>query len=264
MQFLDSPAKATLSPEKLPVLGAISNPDKDIFGTFADLEGKKLLCIGFSEAEVDELVAPYNPRQICLLTKWSDHQDAVVDKYELIIGDITQRTHLPDSSFDAVLTLSVLEHLENLQAAFDEMSRIVKAKGEQVHFFGPVWSSAYGHHLYANAHDQNLNFCSWSMPAHMHLLCDHASIKEYYNTLGYESAVADTVLHWFYKTDIINREPFDSYLSIFNEARFQITRLEVMANKLPDEHLKLLRSRHANITDFSTYGAKVALINNKR
>jgi SAM-dependent methyltransferase len=250
-------------PSQLPVVGQISNTDKNIFGKFASLAGKHILCIGFSESEIDELIVPYNPSQVTLLTKWTDHKDAVSNKYKLLIGDITENTDISESTFDAVLTLSVLEHLSNLRGAFDEMARIVRPNGAHVHFFGPVWSSAYGHHLYANPHDPNLNFCSWVMPAHMHLLCEQAAIADYYQALGYESAVIDTVLHWLYETDIINRQPFDSYLKIFNEPRFKITRLEVMSNSVPEKHLETLRSRYPDISDFTTYGAKVGLINNK-
>ena len=249
-----------MKPSDLPIVGPISNTDKDIFGSFTRLRGKKILCLGFSEPEIGELVAPYDPSKITLLTKWADHGDALVKNYDLIIGDITQKTGLPENSFDAILTLSVLEHLSDLNAAFDEMTKLVKPGGCQVHFFGPVWSSAYGHHLYANAKDPLLNFCSWTMPAHMHLLCTPAEITEYYQCKNYEPSAVSAVLHWFYETKIINREPFDSYLKIFNQQRFQITRLEVMSNHLPEMHEHNLISRHPTISDFSAYGAKVCLI----
>ena len=48
---------------------------------------------------------------------------------EIIIGDCQQKTSFPDSYFDRILAIHVLEHLPNLPAALKEISRILKPDG---------------------------------------------------------------------------------------------------------------------------------------
>lgn len=79
-----------MNPNDLPLLGPVSNADKDFFGRFTSLEGKKVLCIGFSRSEIDELVANYGPAAIVSLTNSTGHRDAAVRKHPLVIGDITK------------------------------------------------------------------------------------------------------------------------------------------------------------------------------
>lgn len=163
-----------------------------------------------------------------------------------------------------MLTLSVLEHLADLDAAFLEMSRVLRHNGEMLHMFGPAWSCAYGHHIYADANMPLLNFSMWQMPAHIHLLCSKKRIFDYYLESGLGERVASAALHWFYETPIINRVFFDDYNRIFQSSNLQIDELELMHNELPIDHLQLLRRRYPGRWDFSTYGAKVKLINRKR
>lgn len=250
--------RPSIKPRDLPLVGCISNWDKDFYGSFADLSQKKVLCIGFSEAEAEQLVEKHRPAQITILTHWAGHVDAKAGKFPLVFGDITKRTQFDDSSFDAVLTLSVLEHLLELNDAFDEMARLVKNGGAMLHLFGPSWSCAYGHHIYQDKDDKLLNFSLWQMPAHMHLLCSREEIVNFYGENGYPESVGRTANRWFFETPIINRVFYDEYMKIFD--RFQIDRMELMYNDLPREHVERLRKTYPGRRDFSTYGGKYKLI----
>lgn len=244
----------------LPVVGPISNDEKDFFGSFAKLARKKILCIGFSTVEIEQLIAKYGPSEIIALTNWTDHADARIEKYRLIIGDITKRTQFPDDSFDAILTLSVLEHLADLDGAFDEMTRLVRDGGEMIHMFGPAWSSAYGHHIYEDANDALLNFSCWKMPAHIHLLCTRDEVIDFYVRMGYPQHAGYVANYWFHEAPLINRVFFDDYMTIFQRDRLQIDRMELMYNKLPSQHLERLRCAYPGRRDFSTYGGKFKLV----
>ena len=252
-----------MNPNNLPTLGKISNGDKDFYGNAAKLKDKNLLLIGFAEHEADEYVAKYNPKSIKMLTKWENHIDSKVQKYPLSIGDICRKTDYEDNMFDAVLTLSTLEHLEDLRGATNEMIRITKNLGNILHLFGPAWSCAYGHHIYAKVDDPFLNFSLWTMPAHMHLLCTQDEIVDFYIDLGYDQKVAQSVIHWFFETKIINRLFFDDYLKIFSDSKIQLDSQELIYNFLPFNHRDLLRSIYPGKEDFSTYGAKMNFIVNK-
>jgi SAM-dependent methyltransferase len=208
-------------------------------------------------------VYKYQPSKVTVLTKWADHVDAKIKNCEFIIGDITEKTPFLDGQFDAVLSLSVLEHLTPLQSAFHEMSRIVRNGGEMLHMFGPSWSCAYGHHIYANPNIALLNFSMWQMPAHIHLLCSKDEIKTHYLQSGLSDKDINSVYHWFFETEIINRVFFDDYMKIIQEENLQINEIEFMYNRLPLTHINLLRSKYPGYMDFSTYGFKAKLINRK-
>jgi SAM-dependent methyltransferase len=249
-----------VDPRGLPKVGVISNTKLDFYSECSNLSGKRLLCIGFSEAEVVDYVERHGPASITLLTNWVGHVDARPSRFPLVIGDLTQGTKFDDDAFDAILTLSVLEHLNPLRAAFREMLRIVRPGGEMLHNFGAAWSCAYGHHLYAKPGDRLLDFTSWSMPAHMHLLCSREEITGYYAAEGYPEGAAASVLHWFYDTPLINREPYDEYVTIMSEDCFQMDWMQLMYNELPADHVARLRARYPAYRDFSTYGGKYRLI----
>jgi len=215
--------------------------------------GKDVLCLGFSEAQVDQFVAPHQPGSIQILTLWEDHVDACSGKYPVMIGDITQRTNFADDALDVVLTLSVLEHVSNVGAAFDEMARITRPDGEHVHIFGPAWSCAYGHHLYASDTDANLNFVRWTLPAHMHLLCTKSEVCDFYEEQGLNLDIGEFVWDQFHSSDLINRKFYDDYVHLMVDL-FRIVHADTMSNELPAAHLAALREKFPGRRDFSTYG----------
>jgi SAM-dependent methyltransferase len=250
-----------MDPDLLPRVGVISNTSIDLlrlFSPYSSIAEQSVLCVGYTEPELMELVEPYRPSAIVCLTNWLDHPDAQVSRHRLVVGDLCQRTAFPDGEFDTVLLFSVLEHLHDVDGAFLELRRILKPRGYVALIFGPAWSCAYGHHLFADPNDGNLNFARWELPAHMHLLCDPEEIREWYRQRNYEAAVGDSVLHWFYETPIINRVFYEDYLRLMARY-FQIVACETMYNDLPGAHRALLRDRFPGYLDFSSYGGKFLL-----
>lgn len=57
-----------MNPYDLPVVGVISNTNKDFFGKFGELSDKKILCIGFSQDELALYVSKYRPSKVTVLT----------------------------------------------------------------------------------------------------------------------------------------------------------------------------------------------------
>jgi SAM-dependent methyltransferase len=245
-----------MDPSLLPRPGIILNHDKDYLRTIPRMsfKGLKVLCIGYSEAEIDCYVAPLGPSCIQALTLWDGHQDSRVTKYPLVIGDITQRTEFSAESFDAVLTLSLIEHLTPLSGAVDEIWRLLRPTGYFCATWGPAWSSPYGHHVYAKPGDPLLDFTSWQMPAHVHLLCSPREIAQLYSEAGYSDEDVRIAWHWFFEAPHINRLCYEDCMQIVSE-RFQLAFEHRMYNPLPPEHLQTLRRRFPRYHDFSTYGA---------
>jgi SAM-dependent methyltransferase len=62
-----------------------------------------------------------------------------------VFGDMTQRTGFDDASFDLVYSVSVLEHVSDLPAAFAEMRRLLRPGGLMVHCWNPYFSANGGH-----------------------------------------------------------------------------------------------------------------------
>jgi SAM-dependent methyltransferase len=62
-------------------------------------------------------------------------------------GDITCATELPSESFDVIYSVSVLEHIRDLEAAFAEMYRLLKPGGVVIHNYAPYFSHDGGHAL---------------------------------------------------------------------------------------------------------------------
>jgi SAM-dependent methyltransferase len=248
-------------PTDLPRLGPPQNTEKDwlrFVENIASVRNKKILCVGYSEAELKEFVVKYRPRDITVLTKWEDHPDAAIKAYPLVIGDLTAKTPFGEEEFDAVLTFSVLEHLADIDAAFQEMNRILKPDGYSYHFFGPVWSGPYGHHVYAKPGDSLLDFSVWQMPAYLHLLCQPHHIAEYYRKNGYTVDDVETAFHWFYESPIMNRLMYEDYARCFSRHGY-VVMSEHMYHVVPDWILAKLRQRFAPYCDFSSYGAKCLL-----
>lgn len=62
-------------------------------------------------------------------------------------GDITARTEFDEGEFAVVHTVSVMEHIENSQAAFEEMFRILAPGGVMVHRYDPYFHPVGAHSL---------------------------------------------------------------------------------------------------------------------
>jgi len=244
-----------MKPDDLPILGIIRNWNSDYIHKFVDLTGKRVLCIGYAEDQIDRLIAPLNPASVEILTLWQDHIDALPGKYAITIGNICEKTPFPDGTFDAVLTQSLLEHLNPLEDAIIEMKRISRPYADHCHFFGPVWSSAYGSHLYASADDPLLSFSMWRLPAYMHLLSSPEEIREFYGKHGYSTPVIDLILNEIFGKDHLNRLFYDEYVKVISRHYF-IQNVEAMTNDVPEEILGRLRANFPGSIDFATYGAK--------
>lgn len=62
-------------------------------------------------------------------------------------GDITRVPELPSESFDVIYSVSVLEHIKDLEGAFAEMYRLLKPDGVIIHNYAPYFSHDGGHAL---------------------------------------------------------------------------------------------------------------------
>jgi SAM-dependent methyltransferase len=249
-----------MHPSSLPKVGPIQNGFRDFIPLLTNIAGKDVLAMGYSEPQIDELIAKYQPKSITALTLWQNHRDAEITRHRLVIGDITKTVALADDSFDSVASFSVLEHVADVAAAMRETLRLLRPGGDVCLAFGPVWSCAYGHHIYINPPDKPLlNFSLWDMPAFMHLLSSPVEIHDYYLKSGYSEQEAQSAVHYCFESDNINRVMFEDYLDIFR-TNYIIDKLVTMYNHVPISILEILRRKYPRYRDFTSYGAICRLI----
>lgn len=252
-----------MNPEKLPTATPFINAHHDVLQKFSDLisiEGKKCLCIGYDETQLKDYVLKYQPASVVLLTLWEGHKDSRIEGYRVVVGDIGKRTSFAADSFDFVITLSVLEHINDLEGGFAEIRRILKPNGYFASLFGPAWSCNVGHHIYANPGHPLFDFLQWRIPSHIHLLASVEEIFEYYRGQGATEAECATVAQWFFETDIINRVFFDDYVKLFYR-HFYFVASSTIYSEIDPKVLSMLRERYPGYQDFSTYGGSFLLKN---
>jgi SAM-dependent methyltransferase len=62
-------------------------------------------------------------------------------------GDITRQTEFKSESFDIIDSASVLEHINDLEAGFHEMHRLLRPGGLMIHQYNPFYCANGGHAL---------------------------------------------------------------------------------------------------------------------
>jgi SAM-dependent methyltransferase len=253
--------RRTRSWRELPLVGIIRNADKNYIDRSpcaVNIQNESVLCIGYSESEIEQYVEHHRPQDITVITNWVGHRDAEVKKYPIIFGDITTTTSLPDDHFGAVLTLSLMEHLSDVESGLREIKRVLKPGGYLFAFFGPAWSCPYGHHLYLTGGEPLLDFSLWRLPAYIHLLCSENEIARFVTDNGLVDGYVDWYLKEFYETPIINRVMYDDYMRLFSEY-FQVIASEVSYNEVPGNIVDELRTSYAPYRDFTSYGGGYTL-----
>jgi len=67
--------------------------------------------------------------------------------YTFTFNDIRDCPFLEDESFDLIYSISCLEHIKNIEKAFQEMYRLLEPGGVILHHLNPFWSENGGHAL---------------------------------------------------------------------------------------------------------------------
>jgi SAM-dependent methyltransferase len=235
-----------------PLLNYAPNSIERIRGHMS-LAGKNVLLVGYSEAQAHSLMAQEHIASAKRLALWEDHIDAQGSAFPVIIGDICGRTSFDDSSFDAVVFMSVWEHMHDIEGACRESARLTKNGGVVFTEFGPVWTGATGHHLYLDGGNPALDFTQRQLPSHMHLLYDRETIARYLSDhRGVHPHHADRAVEFIFDSDNINRQPAPAYFKAAQHFRPIVTEDYVSPVRL--DILRHLRARWPQIDRFDLDG----------
>jgi ubiquinone/menaquinone biosynthesis C-methylase UbiE len=107
-----------------------------------------------------------------------------------------------ECEFDAIVTMSTFEHINNLNIALSEFNRVLKPGGCVLISFEPIWTCSYGHHLH------HFGDVSKLVPDWAHLLWDKNEFMEEMDTTWPVNAplTLQKAVDWIYEGDALNRK----------------------------------------------------------
>lgn len=186
-----------------------------------DLTGKRILDIGSDKK--GELI-----KSICSVSE-VEHiyginpviaEDERSDKFSLLNGTATD-LQFDDNYFDVIVSLAAFEHFFDLDKSLSELYRVLKPGGTLYTIFGPIWSSAWGHHLWAYDNGECFNYQNTPLPAFCHLTMDEQSLAAHLSNSHSESQIA-TIVNYVFHSDEQNRMFYSDYESAFYESPFDV------------------------------------------
>ncbi len=169
----------------------------------------------------------------------------------------------PDGSFDAVISLATLEHVHGIDAMLAEVARVLKPKGLFYAGFGPIWSSAIGHHVTAKWGSKEALFSPPSknpIPDHAHLLMTPEEMTAFLETSPCCDELIAPIIKWLYHGDQINRIHYEEYLKFIEDSSFEVQSLTPFSGTAPDaESSAALAAKFGENRNFTTVTVSVVL-----
>jgi ubiquinone/menaquinone biosynthesis C-methylase UbiE len=160
----------------------------------------------------------------------------------------------PDNSFDAVLSVATMEHVNGLDVFLAEVARVLKHKGFFYTEFSPIWSSAKGHHVYAVVGPKEARF--WKpgknpIPDYAHLLMTPDEMREYLRSGPCTEELIEPIIQWVYFGDSLNRCHYEEYMESFRKIPLAIQAMRFGYDSPDNETLASLRLKYGPGREFS-------------
>jgi SAM-dependent methyltransferase len=168
---------------------------------------------------------------------------------------------LAASSFGAIFSVAVFEHLLDFDACLLEMHRLLVPGGRVYAAFGPIWSSSLGHHVFAEVDGEQLRHWDPSrnpIEDHAHLLLSEGEMRTHIAARR-GPALADAAIRWIYRGDELNRLFFEDYATAFERAPFRVVSLLPDREHVPAARLVQLRAAYPGRSVFDIRNAEVIL-----
>lgn len=140
--------------------------------------------------------------------------------------------HLPfaHNSFDAVLSVATMEHVNGVDLFLSEVARVLRPGGLFLAEFSPIWSSALGHHVYAVAGEKEARF--WKpgknpIPDYAHLLWTPEEMRSHLESSPCSEELIAPIIDWIYHGDSLNRLYFEDYMAAFAKTSLVVQHLRL-------------------------------------
>lgn len=233
-----------------------------------DVQGKIVLEVGADDAVVLSRLAEQGMALGLGINNWywqNRHPKTIklTDKIIMSWGDI-HSLPLTDASFDIILTIAAFEHIQELDQALLEMHRLLKPGGTIYSFYGPVWSSADGHHLWFERQGLWYRFSEPEtvrtiLEPYQHLLLDRREMEQKLRQTWDPAATGD-FLYQIYDNHHINRLMYADYVQMFQQSGFEIVMVNNYSPVNIDPAVKAqLEHKYGAANDFTCATMEVVL-----
>ncbi|ALG68688.1 glycosyltransferase [Beggiatoa leptomitoformis] len=190
-----------------------------------DVRDKTILEIGADNANVLYQLQLAGMKQGVGINNWywknKAEKQNITDKIVLCHGDI-RALPFEDASFDLIFNIAAFEHIHDFPTALREMTRLLKPNGMIYGYFGPLWSSAIGHHLWFTYNRHWMRFTDPDSYAHILRPYEHLRFTkdELFDKLAKQwgEKFATEFVYQIYDNPHINRYTYADYLTFFQQS----------------------------------------------
>jgi SAM-dependent methyltransferase len=224
---------------------------KSVLEIGCDSEGEFLKYLS-SQRRLPEVVG-VNP---CLV------RDVKTSGYSLLKAD-ARTLPFADNSFDFIVSISVFEHVQNLDVALAEMYRVLRPGGYVFTEFGPIWSAVWGHHLWFYHGDTVRDWRNTPLPPYAHLLMSESELRSWCEEKYKDASLVGKICDFVYRSDEQNRLFYSDYDRLIEESSFRrlfmtgYADLPFSPECKPDSAVMLFEELAERYPDKSGYGYHV-------
>ena len=140
--------------------------------------------------------------------------------YTLLKED-ARKLPFADDTFDFIVSISVFEHVQNLDVALAEMYRVLRPGGFLFTEFGPIWSGVWGHHLWFYHGDNVRDWVNTPLPPYAHLMMAEDELRCWCDAKYQDASLVRKICDFVYRSDEQNRLFFSDYDRLFAESDFR-------------------------------------------
>ena len=168
-----------------------------------------------------------------------------IDQVEYRVSNLTE---ISDSSIDIIVSKDVLEHVIDLDRAFENLYRILKPGGRFYIGFGPLYYSPFGFHrrLRGFFKIQKID------PLWLHVLLPEPLI------LGWWNKTKGQNVHSIYDLGL-NKVQFGGYMRAIKNAKFKITWMQINSGNRAGKLLYTLFQRIPRMVNYFIYNVFLIL-----
>ncbi|MDD5555832.1 MAG: methyltransferase domain-containing protein [bacterium] len=190
---------------------------RDLTGRMT-VRGRTILEIGSGNGAVAWQLLRAGPRRIVGIDidYFSKCYLSMHRRYSYVMMDASS-LGFDDDTFDGAYSFNVFEHCLDLGRVLSEIHRVLKPGGRLYASFGPIWSSAVGHHY----HVTDRHGATPHIPPFGHLRYSEAEMENLLRSKGLEDEVVRRAVEFIYRSTIINRLGIREIVQIVEASPFR-------------------------------------------